>query len=401
LRIPVKGEIIMKCSICGSDNVARSHRRGLEKFFRYIIPRTPYRCKECWGRFWIFENPFRKTAVRIAGGCILCILLLIFVWPLLFGQKEKSWKDQIKNDPRTEIKPATSPDMQTRAGKNPESSAAPVSAGTEKTAEPDPAGKNILFSADRDSADNRSTAEKNTAQAVSPAESSLSADTVSASGPPEEKNTEKENLPETADIPEKQKNSGQKGKKETAAFPHPGKGKPEKTAPENKKESPKPAFVQTAKTEKQSSLLPRTEKAGGDKKTGDTGDRSEPLEKKAAGSKNIADIEKEIRELKKIETRSGKESFEMHILTDGPVRHHTFFPLTSPPKLVVDLPGKWKHRGAALYKVQNDMVSRVRVGLHPEFIRVVMDLKVSPKLHPVFSESKEGLRVKIKSGTKQ
>lgn len=49
-------------------------------------------------------------------------------------------------------------------------------------------------------------------------------------------------------------------------------------------------------------------------------------------------------------------------------------PDESPPKLVLDLEGKWQNPGKTVRRVQSDSVLRVRVGEHPDYLRVVMDL---------------------------
>lgn len=70
----------MECPRCGSENVTHSHRRGTEKLLRYFVPRVPYRCKECWSRFWKFHNPFQTLSSKIAA----CIALLCVVGIVIF-----------------------------------------------------------------------------------------------------------------------------------------------------------------------------------------------------------------------------------------------------------------------------------------------------------------------------
>ena len=47
----------MQCPQCGSENVSASKRRGFEKVLRFLYPKAPYRCRECWGRFWSSSKP--------------------------------------------------------------------------------------------------------------------------------------------------------------------------------------------------------------------------------------------------------------------------------------------------------------------------------------------------------
>jgi len=69
----------MDCPRCGSSDVTPSHRRGGEKITQYIIPRNPYRCKECWSRFWKFENPLKSLKAKVAAVMILVGLAIIFL----------------------------------------------------------------------------------------------------------------------------------------------------------------------------------------------------------------------------------------------------------------------------------------------------------------------------------
>lgn len=68
----------MQCPKCGSESITPSHKRGLEKALQYVYPKAPFRCKECWSRFWKFQNPFvnRKSLIGIS---ILAVLVLLFL----------------------------------------------------------------------------------------------------------------------------------------------------------------------------------------------------------------------------------------------------------------------------------------------------------------------------------
>ena len=98
----------MECPKCGSDEVTGSHRRGGEKILRYFYPRAPYRCKECWNRFWVFKNPFDTTVSKLI---VLAIILIIAVPLYLANYQKKNTssmgrnKNIAGNEKKTEIIP--------------------------------------------------------------------------------------------------------------------------------------------------------------------------------------------------------------------------------------------------------------------------------------------------------
>jgi len=85
----------MKCPRCKSDNITYSHRRGVEKILRYIWPwYVPYRCKECWTRFWVHE---RKPAFMIILGLVV-LLLIALITGLIILTKPSDRKSASKTD---------------------------------------------------------------------------------------------------------------------------------------------------------------------------------------------------------------------------------------------------------------------------------------------------------------
>lgn len=74
----------MKCSVCGSNRIVPSHRRGLERLVRYVLPLAPYRCTECWSRLWRFERPIRIALSKTAA--LLAMLSLIALAGFALGQ---------------------------------------------------------------------------------------------------------------------------------------------------------------------------------------------------------------------------------------------------------------------------------------------------------------------------
>jgi len=74
----------MECPRCKSDNITYSHRRGIEKVLRYIWPwYVPYRCKECWTRFWVHE---RKFASMVILGLIVVLLVTLIIGIIVWSK---------------------------------------------------------------------------------------------------------------------------------------------------------------------------------------------------------------------------------------------------------------------------------------------------------------------------
>ncbi|MFC1856452.1 AMIN domain-containing protein [Thermodesulfobacteriota bacterium] len=65
------------CPKCGSDDVAPSRSHAFERLARYFLFHRPYRCRDCWHRFRVFENPLRSLAGKVVFGIILLVFLLI------------------------------------------------------------------------------------------------------------------------------------------------------------------------------------------------------------------------------------------------------------------------------------------------------------------------------------
>jgi type IV pilus assembly protein PilQ len=70
-----------------------------------------------------------------------------------------------------------------------------------------------------------------------------------------------------------------------------------------------------------------------------------------------------------------------HILGDGKLGNYNSFKLDSPSRLVLDIWGVDLKNIKRSIKIKNPMIKEVRVGLHPEKLRLVFD-SLSPKLPP-------------------
>lgn len=77
----------MKCPKCGSTNVTPSHKRGVERALQYVYPKVPYRCKECWSRYWKLQSPLANRKSLIGTIAIMILVILFLVLPFLPSQE--------------------------------------------------------------------------------------------------------------------------------------------------------------------------------------------------------------------------------------------------------------------------------------------------------------------------
>jgi len=96
----------IKCTKCGSNHVAPSGKDGLLKILRYFPIFAPYRCKDCWARFWTFGNPLQSAFSKIAVSMILAFFVLLYVLPQV---QEDSQTDRIVKKPVVRMKIKTVP----------------------------------------------------------------------------------------------------------------------------------------------------------------------------------------------------------------------------------------------------------------------------------------------------
>ena len=99
-----------------------------------------------------------------------------------------------------------------------------------------------------------------------------------------------------------------------------------------------------------------------------------------------------------VKITESQDAVNILLQTDKIIEKHKHFFITdqTPPKIVIDLPGKWKHKGNTRFQTKSDIISRVRVGNHPDFFRIVLDMKTKNRLFPSFKESPEGLLISVK-----
>ena len=230
--------------------------------------------------------------------------------------------------------------------------------GTQKTASQSitmPAGKKISIPAPK--------TENKIVSPVSPNAMTENEKLGDASAPPEkvEKSTDTASL-ENAPIPVKTDASpGVKDNEENPADPVSSPALAEKTVPP-----------------------PLPKKTGQPK--ADVQKKSDETSGKIASSKKMI----------KIETHVSQETLALDILSDGNIQDYNHFFLKSPPRLVIDLIGKWEKPEQTGIAVESDLVKKIRIWPHPDKLRIVSDLKKEELQTPAFTPISNGLSVTLK-----
>ena len=91
-------------------------------------------------------------------------------------------------------------------------------------------------------------------------------------------------------------------------------------------------------------------------------------------------------------------STRITVAAGSPIEGFTAFPLASPARFVLDLPGRFAYRGASTIPVSGGVVTGVRVGAYPDKIRLVLDYAKTgpdgrPAKPPMVTSTPQGLSV--------
>ncbi len=361
----------MGCPVCGSEDIARSHRRSFEKLIKYIYPKRPYRCKECWARFWVWENPFKTWKQIAVAGLVICIIALIFLLPFFLpDNKPKTKRTKISNDRpsyhkvvKKDVVKADIPEkarVSTNLQENEQKPALtsspiarnqipPLVSGPKEISSPPAVKTTPSLPGDSAPSDN---------QVINPPDEKTQADNKAIA-----ENT----LPDARQSQESQKPLVPKEIKEV---------KNEK-APE----------VTETPLEKQDRLKE-------DKDAVKTQIAEIPVKSPIA-------VKPEKNSIEKVKFIKWPRGFKMSMVTAHGVGKYNNFFLDGPPKLVLDIKGKWKLNTDSVFRVRNDLVKQVRIGEHDEFIRIVFDFKTKKPVLPEVTKSDQGLIITIKQINKK
>lgn len=320
----------MECPRCGSNSVAVSHRRGMEKYLQGIFPYKPYRCKECWVRFWKFSNPFKTLLSKVIAAVVFILIIAVIVVPLVM-MKFKATSDKGQKVSRV-LKPLGEIQVQksssTERNRDQLKKTSPVQPTLPKSYE------------------------KGAATAVTEKKEPM---TTAAAG--------KKNVSVTAIEPKK-------GTESTEAL----KDLPTEVVSSVKTTADKKTDAATSKQptpEKKAAADVPSKAATETLKT-----RDPELTKIKLALKTSKDgaAHHSLKSMKVVEQPPG--TVQLIVEGTGPVSDPTWFFLKSPLRFVFDLKGDWKKGNVALETdVSVGWIDKVRLGEHADKIRFVVDLK--------------------------
>ncbi len=99
-----------------------------------------------------------------------------------------------------------------------------------------------------------------------------------------------------------------------------------------------------------------------------------------------------------IETSTGPGGLRVKVLSDGPIDSYRTFYMQSPPRLVIDLPGRWQRPGFHARRLDSPLAERIRMGYHPRKMRLVLDLPENePTPEAVIRETSKGLVIELQA----
>ncbi|MDM8517725.1 AMIN domain-containing protein [Desulfobacterales bacterium HSG16] len=307
----------MKCPKCGSENLTSSHRRGIERIFKYLFLHTPYRCRMCWARFWKFRNPLKRPLLMIVPAIVI-FLVASLIYKTLMDQK-----------------PLPAPDISITESKT----------GYEEDSD--------LTSAYDDRYD---------LPEVLPSEQ------------PSEKSGVSPSLPGLIE-PDPAK------KDETDLITGINKDVVDSVKSEIAK-----------KPDKTSTRLTRVPDGVAEKEIPGRKVSRSYLDKKQM----MVDGKGSQRTLKTVQAGVSKEAFKLALTSDGPIETYRQFFLEGPPRIVLNLAGKWDYPGETRMKVDSDVVKSIRIGEHDTFLSIVIDLKSKDNFPARIEKSLQGLGLYIK-----
>ncbi len=401
----------MKCPNCGSEQITRSHRRGTEKITKYFNPWTPYRCKDCWSRFRKAENPFKTAGAKIGAGVAALILLILLLFS--FGLFER------------EIKPPTVPPP------GPETASVELSEPVERPTQTDvPApvaegegGQNrrVLARVDTDepSSDGRAstgpdgeplssaapkpeTARRALTEALNEgAEPETGGPSGTEMPLPSDAGEESEAITEVILAEIDESGPARRGRETEAE----GDGRTA-VGPDSETEARRQAILSRQVEPQEQPVSGLDEKSAGKpdeksprmkrpadnmSKKGDPVPRVKPGE--IARATPTRSPKATMTRIEQVPIQSG---FGMRVHANGSFAGHNAFTMENPPRLVINLQGEWQNRGKNTYPVSGDLVRRVRVGEHPGYLTVVLDLQRKIRADVLVEKSPEGYTIILK-----
>jgi hypothetical protein len=104
------------------------------------------------------------------------------------------------------------------------------------------------------------------------------------------------------------------------------------------------------------------------------------------------------RTLKGVGLIDSESEFKILIMAadSDPISDYHLAYFHSPSRLLVDLAGQWDFPGYTVVKAENETVEKIRVGEHPDKLRIAVDLKGKAILSPIVEEIPGAIALVIK-----
>ena len=322
----------MQCKECGNDIMLSIEPEGWKKITR-LLPLAEYRCLRCG-----------STTLRLsAAGYRTAAFKLIFVVLVLAGMGAAVWFSNYNP-----VRKADGPEQVKVPVESPQEApaAAEIPGDNEIVAEsPEKSGQASL-PAQGDPAVIRGKVEP---------KPPVNATAEIAENDPRDK-------PAASAVPDAA--SGSNIERKESVTPQ----APRKELPDSRDQAPKklPAALEAA---------------------GETAAETEPAEKPGVNGPETIDSVKII-------TEDSKPIISL--LTDAQVSNVSKFSLASPPRWVVDLPGRWRYKGPTGMDVNVAGAKRVRLGVHPDKFRIVIDYEKQKPEEPVVRTVPPWLLIEIR-----
>ena len=92
-------------------------------------------------------------------------------------------------------------------------------------------------------------------------------------------------------------------------------------------------------------------------------------------------------QLSGIKAEETNGEFTLSLSFAGSINSYNSFTLNAPPRFIIDLSGKWRVPRDSDVKVEGEIAGSVRLGKHPDFLRVVIDLTGEVSAEPIIRKS--------------
>jgi len=110
------------------------------------------------------------------------------------------------------------------------------------------------------------------------------------------------------------------------------------------------------------------------------------------------DEEEPLRALEAVEAETDADGLRLEVVADGPITRHAQFYMGGPPRLVIDIPGRWRRPRFHARRIEGALVERVRIGYHPGKLRLVLDLREGESAPAAtVRETPKGMVIEVRS----